>query len=312
MPSSLLTVTFNPAVDKMIVINDFRLGEDFRADNIVLSAGGKGLNISRLLKNLGKKSTATGLLAGTTGAYIKKELQKEGIAHNFLKVGGETRTNLTVIDRKQRKITRILEQGPGVSRKDVARFKRKFASLLKRCDYVIFSGSLAPGLPDTIYADLISVTQEKNVKTVLDTSGRPLLLGLRAKPFLIKPNIKEAEFVLGYRLNSMTRIKGAVRYFLRHGIKTVLISMGAVGTVASQGEEILFAMPPVLKCLNNVGCGDALVAGFIFASLRKFSFKESLRFAVACGAANTQNLIPGFVKPAVIKRLTKKTKIREV
>ena len=311
MFTPIVTVTLNPAIDKIIKVKNFKTEQDSRENGISLSAGGKGVNVSRVLKNLNAKTIATGFLGGFLGLYIQKEFNKEEIKHDFLQISGQTRTNLTIIDSHQ-KITRVLERGPRISRRALIAFKKKFRSLLKSCRYVIFSGSIANGLPEAIYADLITIAKQKNIKTILDTSGKPLQPGLRARPWLVKPNREEAESVVGYKLNSSRRKKRAVKYFHKIGIETVIISFGAKGIVASDGKEILHADTPKLKCQNNVGCGDALVAGFVFAHQRGYGFKEAVRFSVCCAAANVRNLQPGSIEKGWVKKLTRRVLIKKI
>lgn len=313
MQGQVLTVTLNPAVDKIIKVKNFSLGqEDQRINNVVLSAGGKGINVARALKHLGLKSVSTGFLAGSTGHFIKEELKKENLCGDFLNVAGETRTNLTIIDSSKKKTTRILEGGPRISSKDLTRFKKKYIQLLSGCRWVVFSGSIAPGLPNNIFSQLIAIAKYKGIKTALDTSGEPLKSGLRATPFFIKPNLEEAESVVGYRLNSPARIKKAVLYFHELGIRLVVISLGEKGAVVSDGKEILQASPPQLQYKSNVGCGDAFVAGFIDAYERTNDFREALRFAAACGAANTQTLQPGAIQKKTVQHLNHRVVVKQV
>lgn len=308
----VLTVTLNPAIDKIIWVKNFSIGKDFRADHISLSAGGKGLNVSRTLKSLGQKSNATGFLAGASGQWIASELHNEKINCDFLSVPGQTRTNLTILNSKTKEITRILESGPSVNFSDWKKFKSKFTALVKNCRYVIFSGSKAVGLHDSCYAELISIARRKGIKTVLDTSGKPLLLGLKAKPFMIKPNLEEAEFVTGHPLNSMEKIRRAIKYFHGFGIENVIISSGKKGAMASDGETILRAIAPKIPLKNNVGCGDALAGGFIYADACRYDFATSFRYSVACSCANLLSVQPGSLQRKDAERLLGKIIIKNV
>ncbi len=154
-----------------------------------------------------------------------------------------------------------------------------------------------------MYREFIEIAKNKNVKTVLDTRGKPLLLALKAKPFLIKPNTEEAEYILRHRLNSLPKIKEALRYLLRYGIKVVIISMGDGGAIASDGNEMLLAAIPRLKSKNSVGCGDALVGGFLFSHSRGESFRNCIKTAVAAGAASALTSKPGYFKKEDFKKI---------
>jgi len=297
--SYILTVTLNPAVDKTI-----QTGK-----KVFLSAGGKGLNVSRTLKMLGEKTLATGFLGGTSGRCIEKELDRERIPHDFFRIKGETRTNLTRIDPATSKITRVLEHGPFILPVEVKGFKKKYASLLQKSRFVIFSGSLAPGLPVSIYRELVLLAQKKRIPVCLDTSGPALSAALWAQPFLIKPNLKEAEDVLGYRLSSALRLKKAMRDFLNLGARHVVISLGDKGAAVFDGREAIFARAPRLRAKNNVGCGDALVGGLVYNFSRCLNWQGRMRFAVACGAANTLSIKPGELKKTAVNRLAGKIKV---
>jgi 1-phosphofructokinase family hexose kinase len=312
MKSYILTITLNPAVDKTVKVSNFKIGKDFREESIFVSAGGKGINIARVLKYLDLPSIASGFLGGTNGAYIKQQLDKEGIKNDFCLIKGNTRTSLTIIDPSSNTITRVLERGPQITKKEQARFKRKFLNLLKICSYVIFSGRNIPGAPDSFYNELIKIAKRRDAVTVFDTSGKAFELGLRAKPFMIKPNLKEAEQVIGRELNSLLKIKEAVYYFHKYGIKIVTITMGSKGAIAFNGTQMLLAIPPRVKRKSPVGCGDAFIGGFITSLVRNKSFSECVKMAVACGAANALSINPGFIKPRVLKRILTRIKIRKI
>lgn len=305
----VLTVTCNPAIDKTIKIDNFRLGLEHRFRDVYRSAGGKGVNVSQALKKVGIESLATGFLGGKSGEYIKEKLEEEGIQTDFIRIKGETRTSLTIIDKKLKKTTRILEPGPTVNRKDIICFKKKFQSLLKQCFYVVFSGRNIPGASDSFYYDLIKLAEKQRKPAILDTSGKPLLLGIKAKPFLIKPNLKEAEYILGKKLNHVWKLRLAVKELLELGIENVIISMGREGVVASDGRETWFAKPHRRKAINPVGSGDALIGGFLYSKIKGKRFKEAVKIAVAAGTANALSVNPGEFKKKAVFDIAKSVKL---
>lgn len=312
MPSLILTVTLNPAIDKIITLPKFKIGMDFRALNIILNAGGKGLNVSRALKNFGIQNVATGILAGSSGEFVSEKLRDEQIDQDFTKIKGETRTNLTIIAEYSRTITRILEQGPQIRSKDWSNFKKSFAGRLKGKKFVVFSGSNAAGLKDSSYRELIEIAHKKGVKAVVDTSGQALKEAIKAKPYSIKPNLEEAEFVLGKKLRSTEAIKEAIWGFHKLGVGVVVISQGHVGAMASDGKVIYRAIAPSVPIRNNVGCGDALIAGLLFGECHGWTFKRSFQWAVAAGSANALQLRPGDIDPRVIQRLLPQVKVEPI
>ncbi|MCK5581476.1 MAG: 1-phosphofructokinase [Candidatus Omnitrophica bacterium] len=312
MKNYILTVTLNPAIDKTIRIRGFRAGHDHRFKDIYYSAGGKGINVSRALQKLKVDTVATGFVGGPSGKYIKVTLSDENIPYDFVDIKDDTRTSLTIIDSKTRQLTRVLEQGPGVSPGDIAAFRKKFLKLLKRCQYVIFSGRNIPGTGNDFYYELILLAHHYNKKAVLDTSGEPLIKGLEARPYLIKPNLHEAEYALQQKLNTRAEIKRAVQSFLDMGVENVIISLGKKGVIASDGGGSFLASPPVKKTVNTVGCGDALVGGFVYARIKGYSFKKSVQFGVATGTANSLNMQPGYFTRIKVARLAREVKVVKI
>jgi tagatose 6-phosphate kinase len=312
MKTYILTITLNPAVDKTVKVSNFKIGKDFREEGIFVSAGGKGINISRVLKYLGLPTVASGFLGGASGEYIKQQLDKEGIKYDFCPIEGDTRTSLTIIDSSLNTITRVLERGPQITKKEQNTFRKKFLNLLKKCQYVTLSGRNIPGAPDSFYGELIRIAKKKNIISVFDTSGKAYELGLKEKPFMIKPNLKEAEQVIGKKLNSLLKIKEAAYRFHKYGIKIVAITMGSRGAIVSNESQMLLAIPPKVKRKNPVGCGDAFIAGFIASLAHNKSLAECVRMAVACGAANALSINPGFIKQRTVKEIFKKIKLRNI
>src|SRR3989338_3347340 len=271
MKKYVLTVTLNPAIDKIVSIPNFCLGKDFFQRDASLSPGGKGINVSRALKYLGVPALATGLIGGTTGKFVERYLNRERIANDFSYVAFETRISLTINDPIRKLETRILEPGHAVPPKDLKQFNAKFRKLLRRTHCVVLAGRVPRGISDRIYAKLIAIARQRNVPVFLDTHGPALRAGIKARPFAIKPNLKEAEDVLSMRLNSLTKIKQAINNFHKLGVQLVIISMAARGAVVSNGKEMLLVQPPPVKVKSQVGCGDSFVAGCVYGLVHQFS-----------------------------------------
>ena len=164
-------------------------------------AGGKGINVARVIKLLGGEVTATGFLGGPTGEFMEKQLRKEGLKTNFVSIKESTRSNTTILDPLSGSETHLREPGPRISKKEVDNFKKEFRKLIKKSRFLILSGSLPPGLRDNFYAELITEVKEAGVRTILDTRGKALLKGMKARPFMIKPNRREWEESIGKRLD---------------------------------------------------------------------------------------------------------------
>ncbi len=308
MKRIVLTVTINPAIDKTVYVDNFSVGKDFREIALYESAGGKGINVARTLRYLGVPCIAAGFLGGYSGEYIKHELDRERIEYEFTPIKNNTRTSLTIMDSKTNTITRILERGPKISSKEKVQFKKDYLRLLKFCDFVTLSGRIVPGVDDAYYAELVIIAQKNGVRTVFDTSGSALVAGLKKKPFMIKPNLHEAEYALNRRIRSLSAVKKAIKDFQRMGISIVAITMGSKGAVVSDSQDIILAKPPKIKRKNPVGCGDAFIAGFLYAYSNSIRFSTAVKSAVACGAVNAVSITPGLIsKKQLQKSLPKVT-----
>ena len=310
MKSSVLTITLNPAVDKTAIVTNFKAGKDFRENGLFVAAGGKGINVSRVLHHLDIPTLATGFMGGYNGEYLKDCLDDEGIKHDFTSIEENARESLTIIDPASNSITRVLERGPEVTKGDIASFRKKYLQLLNRSSYAIFSGRSIPGVSDSFYGELIELAKKRNILTVFDTSGKSFTASLKSRPFMIKPNVKEAEQAVGKKLSSFSKIKQAARKLHGYGIKIVAITMGSRGALVFDGNQMIFAVPPKLKRLSPVGCGDAFIAGFIASLINKKSFSHCVKMAVACGAANVLHVNPGFIKSSDLKKVLKQTEIK--
>ena len=299
----VLTVTLNPAVDKFMAVPGFRPGTETYCSGGYELAGGKGINVSRMLQQLNVGTLATGMLGGGRGQFIARELLRENIAADFQPASGETRLNITFTDPRKGQTTRILDPGPVASSADIRAFKKRYSYLLNSCQVVVFSGSCMRGFKADVYQRLIQQARKKNVKTVLDTSGTPLRLGLKAGPDCVKPNRQEAEAVLGRSIRSRADLKAAL-FNLNPG-RVVLLSLGESGLAATDGKNAWSVRPPSAKRLNTVGCGDALLAGFLYAEMRGYEFPQRLCYAVAAGTAHAFKRVPGCASKTAFLRIRK-------
>lgn len=311
MSKYILTVTLNPAIDKMVYVPNFKSGFDFRESGIFLSAGGKGINVSQALDHLGIKSVATGFLGNIGANYFESELDKQDIQHVFTWIAGCIRTNLTILDLSSSKVTRILERGPKISQNDVRTFKVQFSALLKGANIVVLSGRNITGAKESLYAELILIAKRNKVLTILDTSGDPLSLGIEQSPFLVKLNIQEAEEYFRKKIRSKLEIYEALKELYLRGIKIPVITDGAKGAYAYDGKESFCVIPPRIISKSPVGCGDAFISGFLAAYTEGKLLSECLRFATACGCANAKNINPGQIIFKDVKNLLKEVVVKK-
>jgi len=304
MKKFVLTVTLNPSVDKII-----RNGK--RGVRISRSAGGKGINAARALCKLGLKSVATGILGGNNGKFIRSRLAAEKIRADFSRIKSETRANTTVINAETGEIRHRVRKGPRVTEKEFGNFVKKYALLLKNASAVVLSGSLPPGVSSSAYATLIRTAQKEGLATFLDTSGAPFRLALRAKPFLVKPNLEEAEQLLGKKLRATAAVKKALEKLLHSGVRVAIITLGKRGAAATEGKETIHAIPPKLRAQNTVGSGDAFLAGFLRSFLCRKSFRDCLKAAVATGSANALGIFPGEISIRTAEKISKAVRIKK-
>jgi tagatose 6-phosphate kinase len=274
-------------------------------------SGGKAVNVARALKALHGDVKVIGVLAGRTGSFIEEDLRVHGSAQEWILAPGETRTNITLKIKKDDRTVRLLEGGAPLTAAVQSRFKKIFLKELLQTNVVVFSGSLPPSTDTGLYARLIRLAQAKHVMSVLDTSGAALRAGLKASPFIIKPNRQEAEDVLGYSVSSDKALVRGLKELAGHGPRIVLVSLGEKGLAGYDGARMFVASSPERRG-NTVGCGDAALAGFISAFLKGDGFDQCVRYAAACGSANVDAKIPGLLDTKKIKSVLLRTRVKQL
>lgn len=284
----IVTITLNPAVDQTIFLSGLELGEVNRYQESQLDPAGKGINVSRLAHRLGWPTIAFGFLAGEIGAIIEQALTSEGVQHQFVKVGGQTRLNTTLVDRTGKTSTGLYGPGPTINEKECAALDELVDFWMHGASVAVFAGSLPPGVPQDTYAGYIRLCRARGVKTILDADGEAFALGLAAGPTLVKPNRKEAEQVLGYPLRDLVSVVRGARELTSRGTESAVISMGASGAVAVSGDRVWLAKPPSIDLRSTVGSGDSMVAGLAMALAKGLPISEGLRFGTAAGAATAK------------------------
>jgi 1-phosphofructokinase len=281
----IATVTLNPAIDKSVTVRGFEIGKTNRGEVDRVDAGGKGINVAKALKRLGSRVCALGLMAGSNGRFILDALNAEGIPADFVNVPGETRVNLKIHDAEKGTETELNEPGFRVTEEHLEELRRKIEAHAPHCQVMVFSGSLPPDAPPTIFADLIRIAKARGAKCFLDTAGPGLKLGLAARPFLIKPNRAEVEDLLTTTLRTRHELVDAARTLIKMGSEQVMISLGVEGAIGVAGKEAFFARPPAVKVRSSVGAGDTMVAAMAHAAVEGLPFRQAFRLAVAASAA---------------------------
>ncbi len=302
----IITVTLNAAIDKSLVVPNFRLGRRHRTVEQRTMAGGKGVNIARTLKALGQPVIATGFTGGATGTHIVEQLTEESILNDFVRIREESRTNTSVLDPTTGEQTEINERGPAVSEREVELFRDKLVYLAKGAAIVVFAGSLPRGVDPDLYGSLIRDLERLDVITMVDTDGEPLRQAVRAEPDVVSPNVLEAEELVGHEFSSEDERLAAVSEIVALGPREAIMTLadGCVALVLVDGQRrVKRARLEPREPIAKRGSGDAFLAGYVAARYEGRASDQCLRFAVACGAESTARLGAGMIDAREARRL---------
>lgn len=283
MNSPVITVTLNPAIDKTIIISEFKVGGLNRVVETRSDPGGKGINVARVLSNFETDVTATGFIAGFQGQQMIDPLKEKDITLEFIKVNGETRTNLKIFDEQTKLTTEVNECGFKVCNEHYKALEEKLNSLLDDASLLVLSGSIPEGVSSSAYKDFIRLANKKGVPTILDADGIGLKEGIKAKPYAIKPNINELEELVGRSLNSDQDIVNASRELINQGISLVLVSLGAQGAICLDQDTAYRTIPFRIIPGSTVGAGDSMVGALSYALLNQKSLQEIAVWTTTAG-----------------------------
>lgn len=281
----IITVTLNPAMDKTMVIDGIEIGEVNRADSTRNDIGGKGINVSKVLKSFGTDTLATGFLGGMIEEPFRKELNRMGIKDQFISIQGNTRTNIKLVDRKNETNTDINEPGPLISGGEIEKFIGFYKETVKKGDIVVLAGGLPPNISQDLYGRLTRMAKDKGALVVIDAEGEPLRHALVELPDMIKPNEKELASYLGKEVLTEEEIVQAAQSLVEKGIRKVLVSRGEKGSILVTGKSILKGKGLEVQVKSTVGAGDSMVAALVYAENEKLNDSETLALAQATGAA---------------------------
>ncbi len=283
----IYTVTLNPALDKTVEIPSLTVDSVNRITTMRTDPGGKGINVSKVIKSLGGKSIATGILGGSTGRAISTALEAMGIQTGFWFVEGETRTNLKVIDPVNHTNTDLNEPGITVSEEILKGLLQELLLEVSEGDIVVLSGSLPKGSPKDTYAAWVRACKKAGAKVILDADGELLAEGLGASPYLIKPNNHELSALMGEKLDTPEELEKAARTLMeKHNIAKIVVSMGGAGALYITEKETLYAEGLKVPVKSTVGAGDSVVAALAVSEESGKTLEETVRLSTACGAAN--------------------------
>lgn len=281
----IYTLTMNPAMDLSITAPGFAPGKTHRIALPRQDPGGKGINVTRTLNILHEESIAMGILGGRTGDLIADRLREEGLLCDFTWGEAETRTNWKITDPESGITTELNQAGLVGGEEILARARGRLLHLLQPGDIAALCGSLPADAPAGFYRDLIRECHNIGAEVLLDTGGEALALAVSAAPWCVKPNREELQSLVGYRIETRGDAAEAAWQLLGHGIRQVVVSLGAQGALLATREAVLFAAAPEITAQSTTGAGDAMVAALLHARLQGFSPADTLRFAVAAAAA---------------------------
>ena len=311
----IITVTLNAAIDKTLVCNGLELGSITRAQEALAVAGGKGINVARTIHRLKGEAIATGLVGDATGSNIRKLLAEEGIRHRFTEIADNSRVCLALTDEQKEMVTEVHEPAPVVAKEEWARFQRLLGDLAPEASFITFNGSLPRGLEPSAYAELMGWCRRYNpdCKLVLDTSGAALRAGIKARPYMIKPNESEIRDLCGNHLAGVGDYVPAVRKLMAEGIELVLLSLGSAGLVFGY-QAVVYQTEPitVTDVKSTVGCGDALVGGVVRKLEEGADVLTAVKYGVAAATSNLTTKSPGDIDLNQVEEIYPEVRIRPI
>jgi 1-phosphofructokinase/tagatose 6-phosphate kinase len=311
----IITVTLNAAIDKSLSVPNLRLGRRHRTVDRRTLAGGKGVNVARMLKTLGQPVIATGLAGGPAGTQIVEQLTAESILNDFVRIREESRTNTVLLDPTTGEETEINDQGPSIDPRELELFREKLLYMARGATIVVCAGSLPRNVDSDFYATLVRELRKLDVMTIVDTEGELLRHAVRAEPDVVTPNAVEAEELIGHEFNDDDDRAGAVREIVALGAREAVMTTpdGCWAQIIVDGAPRRYrATIAPREPVATVGSGDAFLAGFVAARYSGQAPQECLRFGVACGAESTGRLGAGLIDARAVERLAAEVELVEL
>ncbi len=285
----IYTITFNPALDYITQVENFKTGEINRTKTETILPGGKGLNVSIVLKNLGIENTALGFVAGFTGEELIKKLEAQGVKTDFVKVKeGITRINVKISSLNNNKVeeTALNGMGPQITKENIDELLKKISNMIAS-DFVILSGNIPKNLENNIYEKICKILKEKGITFIVDSTQDLLINVLKYNPFLIKPNKEELEETVKCNIHTKEDIINSAKTLQEMGAQNVLVSLGNDGAILITKEgETYFSEAPKGQVINTIGAGDSMVAGFLAGYYKTKDYEYALKMGVSAGSAS--------------------------
>ncbi|HFI0445982.1 TPA: tagatose-6-phosphate kinase [Streptococcus suis] len=309
----ILTITLNPSVDIAYQLSQFQLDSVNRVEKVQKTAGGKGLNVTRVLKQIGEDVLATGFIGGELGNDVKNQLYQNHIKSSFVEISGETRNCIAILHEGQQ--TEILEQGPTIQEHEALNFIEHLRNLLSKVEVVVISGSLPKGLESDYYVKIVELCKKFDVAVVLDCSGEALkkVLESKEKPTVIKPNTEELSQLIGSDVTDENQeLQSVLSSQMFQGIEWIVVSLGAKGAFAKHKDKFYRVRIPKIDVVNPVGSGDSTVAGIAASLAHALPDVELLKNANILGMLNAQEEQTGYVNLEHSKELYSQIEVEEV
>jgi 1-phosphofructokinase family hexose kinase len=300
----ILCLGTTPTVQRTMTFDRVTLDAVNRAASVLESASGKSLNVARTLHTLGHKVLATGFLGGQPGEFVRHDLERAGIDHQFITVPPQTRTCTTVIDRAAETVTELVEETRPVPAEAYEQLLKQLEVNLPRATVLVLSGSLPPQAPPDFYARCTKMADLASIPIVLDTRGEPLRQALAHRPTVVKPNLQELAETVSHPITDDASLRRAILELLDQGPRWAVITNGPHDAIASDSQSFWKITPPKIKPVNPIGSGDAFAAGLAIALAAGDDLPTAARLGTACGAANALSSPPGHARRADIDRLT--------
>ena len=310
--SRIATVSLNPAIDQTALVPDFAAGAVNRVEREQSDAGGKGVNVASFLAQFGLSVAVTGILGENNIEPFVRLFSEKGIDDRFVRLPGLTRVNVKIVDERQDRVTDINFPGLAVGDGDLARLDAAIDALAADTGWFVLSGSVPAGVPDTVYAELVTNLKKRGKTVVLDASGPPFAAAIGTGPDVIKPNIEELQELVGRNLATHGDIVAAAKQLIDQGIGLVAVSMGPDGALFVERDAAVLAVPPNITVKSTVGAGDAMVAGIVTGTLRGLDLSDRARLATAFSLGALGEIGPRLPPPDVVESFVPRVRIQPV
>jgi tagatose 6-phosphate kinase len=308
----ILCLGTTPTIQRTMTFRRLNIDDVNRAVDVSQYASGKSVNAARVLHALGMEVLATGFLGGDAGKFMRSDLDRAGIAHDFLEVIAPTRLCITLLDERGGTATELIEESASVEPRAYVRLLREVDANLWRAKAIILSGSLPPDAPADFYADCVRKAADERVPVVLDARGQPLLSALPCKPFIVKPNRQELAETVGTAIDSDEALHAAMRKMVELGAQWVAVTLGKEGAILSNGDDFWRIRAPAVKAVSAIGSGDSFAAGLAAGIAQQEDTPQACALATACGVANAMTSRAGHVNLSDIKTLLARIQVEHV